>query len=69
MGLPRPLVRVATTLTFFAALTAPGPGPLLGGTSQPDAGGEMAAASAAASADTEQDRPWTDTIAQPRGAG
>jgi beta-glucosidase len=63
MGLPRPLVRVATTLTLFAALTAPGPGPLLGGTSQPDAGGGMA--TAAASADAEQDRPWTDTSRTP----
>ena len=55
MGAPRPLMRVATTLVFCAALTVPGPGPLSLGQ----------ATASAASADAEQDRPWTDRSRSP----
>ncbi|NLU73162.1 glycosyl hydrolase [Streptomyces sp. HNM0575] len=55
MGHPRPLVRVATTLVFCAALTMPGPGPL----SSPPA------AASSASTGAQEDRPWTDRSLSP----
>jgi beta-glucosidase len=55
MGPPRPLVRIATTLAFCAALTVPGPGPL-----------SYAQSTAyAASPASGGDRPWTDGSLSP----